>query len=482
MPLAKKSKLPNGPSGGPLTVTVKARVICGPEFRLDAKYYQDEFALARAKVRNSGFQVLQLSELASCFVPGRATLITTSNQSVGAPYLRAHDAFEVRPRSHRYVVAARTTNYESYLLRQGMLLTPSSGRNLGPLALVGQKLSQFAMTDIMRIVPRNGSVGPYLFAYLLTPTGQALIRRGRTGTTVDHLSPDEIGTIPVALPEEATVDRIAGIVNQAESTLDNAQLALDRLEVELHEKANLPLPSPEGEYWSNDGARVFDLQLTDIRGRLDAAFYDPRARACLSAISGRGRRLNEVASFRFLERYVRFYVEKPFGRPILSGRQIHQLRPVNLRHISDRSFSNPEDFVLRRGWTVFPCRGRAEEGLGSPVLVNSSRDGWMASEHVMRVIPEPHTNSGYLYLAMCSPYVQIQLKSYPTGSVVDVLDPTVVGAAVLPWLDSDDERERLGSEAVNAWENIAHAQRLEASAISELEALLSGNPGRLGVS
>jgi len=91
----------------------------------------------------------------------------------------------------------RVSNYDSLLLRKGMILTPSSGRNLGPVAYVGKYLSSFAMTDIMRIVPKSKIDGFYLLAYLLTETGQALVRKGRTGTTVDHLAPADVLSIPL---------------------------------------------------------------------------------------------------------------------------------------------------------------------------------------------------------------------------------------------------------------------------------------------
>jgi hypothetical protein len=64
-----------------------------------------------------------------------------------------------------------------------------------------------------------------------------------------------------------------------------------------------------------------------------------------------------------------------------------QLRPVNLRRISDRSFRDPSEFVVNVGTTIFTCDSRSEEALGEPAYVMPTWDGWMASEHVMRVEP-----------------------------------------------------------------------------------------------
>ena len=234
-------------SGANVTTTVRLASIEGPNFRLDAKHYQEEFTLARNRVATCGYASAPLRTFAAAFVPARTKLVTTASASAGAPYLRAHDAFEVRPSTRRYVSRARTEDYEAYKLKQGMLLTPSSGRNLGPIAYVGELLSRFAMTDILRIVPRDKSVGFYLLAYLLTPTGQALVRRGRTGTTVDHLAPDDVLGMPVVQLPETMKKRVVDAIRTAEERLDGARLRLDQLELELHNLIGLKLPPPKGK-------------------------------------------------------------------------------------------------------------------------------------------------------------------------------------------------------------------------------------------
>ena len=204
--------------------------------RLDARHYQEEFVLARNRVLDSGFEVKTVESLASAFVPSRIKLITGTSPSAGPPYLKAHDAFDTLPTTSRYIASARTPDAESYQLEEGMLLTPSSGRNLGPLAHVGKYLSKFAMTDIMRITPRSRDVGMFLLAYLMTDTGQALIRCGRTGTTVDHLSTHDVREIPVAWVDNATRQASGGALGKAETLLDQGRLDLDEIQAELHSR------------------------------------------------------------------------------------------------------------------------------------------------------------------------------------------------------------------------------------------------------
>ena len=457
---------------GPRIATVRSAAMSRGSLRLDAGHYQKEFVLARNRVLGSGFEVKTVESLASAFVPSRIKLMTGTSPSAGPPYLKAHDAFDTLPTTSRYMASARTPNRESYQLEEGTLLTPSSGRNLGPLAHVGKYLSRFAMTDIMRITPRSRDVGMFLLAYLMTDTGQALIRRGRTGTTVDHLSPDDVREIPVAWVDDATRRASGEALGKAETLLDQARLALDEIQTELHSRLGLALPLALGQYRSESGVKVFELSATRLGSRIDAAYYDPtvtRAKKLVLETGGTG--LLSCADLRMLGRYKRYYVDSAHGRPILSGSQLLQLRPVNLKYISDRSFSDPESFVVHQGWSLFTCDGRSEEALGSPAFASSLWEGWMASNHVMRAIPKPHIHPGFLYAIVNSPYVQIQLKALATGSVVDALDDVTLAETSVPLLP-EDQRNEIGTRVVSAWEAIAESVRVTKQAVAHLETVI----------
>jgi len=446
---------------------LRATTLEGPAFRLDAKYYQEEFILAKARVASCGFPSKATAEIAEAFVPQRARLVLIAHPDAGAPYLKAHDAFMTRPGSNEYVPFPRIS--DSYVLREGMLLTPSSGRNLGPLAYVGRSLAGFVMSDIMRILPRDRDEGLYLLVYLMTPTGQALIRRGRTGTNVDHLAPSDVLSVPIVWPSQDTRAKYAKAMAEAQERLDGARETLTNLERRLHAECGLDPEPPKGEYLPSTGPRAFGLRSSLIGSRLDAEFYNAQAMACRDELSKTAHcRLSEAAELHLLGRYKRYYVDAEYGRPILSGTQLLQLFPVNLRHISTRSFNNAEEFVIRRGWTVFTCDGRAEEGLASPAFVSSLWDGWMASNHIMRAVPLQHIQPGFLYLSLRSPYVQAQLKSRATGSVIDALDVETVADVLLP-LGTQHLRTEIGSLAEAAWEQIADAVRQIQRSVASLE-------------
>ena len=306
----------------------------------------------------------------------------------------------------------------------------------------------------------------------MTDTGQALIRRGRTGTTVDHLSAKDVLGIPIAWVDQAMREECARKMECAERLLDKARGELDEVQDDLHSVVGLPLPIEPGRYRSASGAKVFNMASHELGSRIDAAYYDPtveRARELI--VEGGGIELFCCADLRLLGRYKRYYVASEHGRPILSGSQLAQLRPVNLKCISNRSFKDPESFVVRDGWSLFTCDGRSEEALGFPAFVSSSWDGWMASNHVMRAVPKAHIHPGFLYAALKSPYVQLQLKAMATGSVVDALDETIAARAVV-FMPPKDERDEIGARVVSAWEAITASIRITAGTVATLDSAI----------
>jgi hypothetical protein len=208
-----------------------------------------------------------------------------------------------------------------------------------------------------------------------------------------------------------------------------------------------------------------------FEGRLDAAFHDPivhETRKSLTQLGG--VTVNQVADvFKPAGRYKTCYVEPEYGRPLLSGAQLLQTSPINLKYMSSSVFKNIELYELKAGWIVYPADGRAEEELGTPVLITVDRDGWLASGHIGRIVPKKGVDSGWLFLALRTLHAQLQIKARASGSVVDSTFPEDMREVVLPpplQIDFD----------INlAWADMATAQALEEEASRDVDNALLQN-------
>lgn len=166
-------------------------------------------------------------------------------------------------------------------------------------------------------------------------------------------------------------------------------------------------------------------------------------------------------------RYKRYYVGPAHGRPILSGRQLLQPEPINLRYVSDRSFKVPADYELRAGMTVIGAVGRSEGRQGTPALITDDRDGWLASNDVMRLTPQAGVSPAALWLAIAAGQTRLQINALSFGSVVDHMNPWDVEDLWIPAVESD-----LVAEAEQAWREFSVASSTLAASVASLEAAL----------
>jgi hypothetical protein len=378
------------------------------------------------------------------------------------PYMRPYDVFDYLPIASDRLSLSRNASVDDLRLTPGTLLQTCSGRNLGPCALVDEPLADFTVShDMIRIEIGDEPMRLYVLAFLQTPTGQALLRRNMSGSVIDHLTVRDVGDVPLPMPRGGYWPDAVATMRTITTDIAEARLELQAL---LQAMADLhPMPSPQG--LSRHG---WTFPSRAFSGRLDAAHHDPLVLTVRAELRREGgARLGDLATALKPPRYRRFYVAAGHGRPVLSGRQLLQLQPINLRHVSDRSFKQADDYVLTTGMTIFGGVGRAEGRLGSPALIGPHRSGWLASEDVVRLRPHGNTSAGGLWLASATPQAQLQLRSLTFGSVVDHLAAEDVAGIVLPPVP-----DALALRAESAWARFDLAEARLGEVVAQVEANL----------
>ncbi|WP_339393723.1 hypothetical protein [Brevibacterium metallidurans] len=374
------------------------------------------------------------------------------------PYLRPYDVFDYLPQPADQLSKSGSIGWEGLVPNEGTILQTCSGRNLGPLAYADSYLSRFVVSDDMLRLNIDAEEDRfYVFAFLRTPTGQALLTRSKTGNVIDHLSPDDLGAVLVPFFDDALQSQTVADMKHAVTLREAARERLDELIDEF--ESRVPGPARDGRL-----ADGWTHQASALGGRLDAAFHDPLVTSVRNAnnVAG-GVRVGDVAETFIPGRYKRYYVEPEHGKPIVSGRQLLQTQPINLRYIAARSFDFNR-YSLEEGMLAFGAEGRAEDRISQPVLTTGDRTDWLANNHVMRVRPRAGVNPGWLYLCFASWQVQAQVKAQSCGSVVDAVYPGDLDDVILPPID-----EVRGDAAYQCWKDFAEANRLEANAIDRLE-------------
>ena len=396
--------------------------------------------------------------------PARQRLALAAEDEESVPYLRPYDIFDYLPAASERVSAKRYAALASYRVAAGMILQTCSGRNLGPSAIADAHLAQFIVSnDLIRLTIHDEDDRLATAAYLRTSTGMAALRRGRSGSVIDHIAPSQVEALVV--PDLPTDVRAAalGAMRDAVSMRESGRVELAALIREVEQAG----PAVRRERRLREG---FTAMSTSLEGRLDAAPQDPLVLAVIDELRAAGvPSVDDLADVRKPQgRYRPRYVGGAYGQPYLSGRQVLQSVPVNLRHVAASSLPDSSRFELGEWWIVYQADGRADEGLGTPSVVVPARMGWFASGHVGRVVAREGVSFGALYLGLAAWQAQVQIRSLASGSVVDSTFEWDMGRVLLPAVTAEQVQR---SEA--AWAQMNQAEVAEASAIQAVERWLA---------
>jgi hypothetical protein len=397
--------------------------------------------------------------LGEVWMPDRDRKVYAARGEVGIPYLRAYDVFDYIPKAADHLAGSATVSVSELSVSPGAILQTRSGRNLGPAIVADEHLATFAISDdLIRIIIDDPILRHYVVAFLSSRTGQALIRRDKTGSVIDHLSVGQLENVGVPMVEDAIRLPIADHMGKAVALRQEARHVISDAVATL----GASLPSPPAVGSTN---RTWTMTSKALGTRIDAAFYDPSVnhiRRELLAIGGQP--IKDVAAVEKPSgRHKLYYVSAGEGKPLLSGRQLLQHWAVNLKNVTARSL-DAESYSVKSQAVAFQADGRSEERLGVPVMIEPARDGWLASGHVGRFIAREGIDPGWLYAACATEQVQVQIKALACGSVVDAVYVEDLENVVLPPPGGVD-----GAAVSASWAMFSEATKEHALAVDGVE-------------
>jgi hypothetical protein len=207
--------------------------------RLDAFYHNPLVQQICDAQSRQAKAVRSLAELAErIWWPGRFKRVFGDN---GTPYVSAEDLFDLNPVISKRVYTGLVENREDYFLRPEWLVLVRSGQTYGlngSARLVGNRLTKFFVSeDLIRISAKADLIQPgYLLCALSHPLlGRPLVIRNAYGTSIPHLEPPDVGTIPVPRFDVKVEHEIADRVERAAQLQADADALEDQVTAEAEE-------------------------------------------------------------------------------------------------------------------------------------------------------------------------------------------------------------------------------------------------------
>lgn len=444
--------------------------LCQGECRLDGSFYCGDSVQSFLILDKFPKKIEQISSFSeNVFYPGRFKRIWI-NKKHGKPFFTGAQILQAYPLTDKYIVTSKILNIDSYKVTPQQLLVTRSG-TIGNLTFTIEKLSnQLVTEDAIRIEIQNDIERGYVYAYLKSKIGNPLIQHSVFGAVIDHVEPNHIEQIQIPIIDKFDFGKVGSDIVQAFSLRDQANNLIDESQELFYKLLDLPKISEEDVQCLGDRkVKTWEINEIGFEKRFDGSFYYPLADLAIEKLKESKHPVSTLSDRELIEkvfipgRFKRIYVSKEFGIPFLSGKNIVQMQPEDLKYLSRSKTKNLDNYIIKKDWILITCSGT----IGRTALVTSEWNGWSATQHILRVVPK-NINTGYLYVFLSSDYGQVQIKRFIHGSVVDEITDRQIKQVVISIPDSDIQKQ-IGEKAQKAFELRDKANEIEEKAIEFLE-------------
>ena len=276
-----------------------------------------------------------------------------------------------------------------------------------------------------------------------------------------------MATIPIPKAPESIINRIDSlIINSYRLRDESNELLKTANELMVRE---LSLPPIETWMKNTSSVNAFSVKLSRLDGRVDASYHVPVIDTIIGHLQQYAAEVTTIADARICKavilpgRFKRVYVEEGEGHVLIGGKQINELDPSNKKYLSrvkhDKQISN--ELVLSEGATLITRSGT----IGKVALVPKHWEHWVASEHIIRVVPANQEIAGYLNVFLASDYGYHLITRFTYGSVVDEIDDNHVRQIPIPLLKNHATQKQINDLALEANQKRYEAYCLEQEAL-----------------
>lgn len=179
-----------------------------------------------------------------------------------------------------------------------------------------------------------------------------------------------------------------------------------------------------------------------IQFRFDASYHlseGEEVKRLINASPYRLLKVSDVSKDIFIgNRAKRVYVKKrSHGTPFLSSSDILQADLENVKIASNKYTPNIEQMKLQKGWTLISRSGT----IGNCAFANAKHAQKLASEHVIRLVPNNMLREGVVYAYLASKYGHSLLTQGTFGAVIQHIEPDFVGSLPIPNFPESFQKE-----------------------------------------
>ncbi len=452
--------------------TVKLSEVITRGKRLEGRYFNVEAKKIREIVNNYSGEKIRLAGLIQkIFVPPQLKRIYADNPEVGVEYLTPSDLLFYKPKANKYVIAEQMKNIEDWYVKEDWLILTQSG-TVGFPTLTTKSLEKYIVSqNAIRVIFKERIDTFYLYAFLLSDYGRLILTTNLYGGVIRHIEPEHVENMMIPNPHKDFKKSIAEKIMGAMSLREHANNLLDEAErIFVSEGKLQDIKSLKKEAAPLNKKFVRRAKCLDMR--LDGSFHSPLTNLVLSEFEKSNFLISNIGSSEVSEeiilpgRFKRHYVNKEYGLPFLSGKNILQVNPLEIKYLSKLKHKKILSSITLKKNIILVTRSGT---IGRTMIAPEYYENFSATEHVIRIISSEKMNPGYIYCFLASEYGRVLINKFTYGAVVDEIDDHQLASVPFPLPKDRRIIDEIGDLVLEANHKRNEAKKLEDNAVAELE-------------
>lgn len=441
------------------TIIIKHSLLVVSPLRLDASYHLSDSQLTLAAFKNANIPSNSLKNVTDkIFYGGRSKRIYVKNPLFGLPFITGSDIVKSDFFTMKYISSKRTANLNDYFLEEGWTLITRSG-TIGNTAYVHKDFKDKAASDdIIRVVPKTVPSG-FLYAFLSSKYGKALLSGGTYGAVIQHIEPEHIENIPIPLLSYEKQLEIHELIIQSAN---------------LHVEANKNLYSAinyfNNKYRSYLGYKtIFSKKIKKIGFSWVGRNNDFFAEEVSEKIKTDGFIVvDQVSDLVFAPpMFKHIYLSSDNGYVFYTGGDLSKAFRRPYRFLSKKGVNRISDYVVKENQILVYKSGPRDGMLGSVFIADKNIQGSCLSDHVIRIEIEDEQLRNWIFAFLKSSIGLRQLHNIATGTAILFITPERLSKMQIP--KPDDNLKDISTFIKNYKKLNEKAFFLEESAISQIE-------------
>lgn len=446
--------------------------------RLEASVFDVEAKQAHDLVKDNkyGCSVLLGDDgiIDTAYYPGRFKRIYCDRGN-GVPFYLPSQMTDIYPKADKYISKLTKCDIDELKLKEKTLLLTRSG-TIGSISLVSKTiLGTVFSDDVIRVTFKNDYDLGYAYTYLKSKVGNTILQTNGYGSVITHLEPEHLSETPIPNAPIEIRKKIHNLIMESYALRDESNALIDQAQALLVKELNLP-PISEIKVNTLDESKsvqTFNVKLSEMAGRADASYHVPIVDAIVDILKKNAAEVTTVGDERISSdiilpgRFKRVYVDEGYGTVLFGGKQMYELDPSNKKYLSKSKHDERiiNELEIQENTTLISRSGT----IGKVCLVPKHWQNWVASEHIIRVVPANNDVAGYISTFLSSDYGYELIKRFTYGSVVDEIDDNHVRQIQIPILKNQDVQKQINDLALQANEKRYQAYLLEQEALKVLD-------------